>query len=63
MSLDQIVAGRTFDDATSDTRRTEVYVGMRSVLKLAHAAAGHAVNRGAPAIAPRDVRAVVARRG
>jgi hypothetical protein len=36
---------------------------MRSVLKLAHAAAGHALNRGAPAVAPRDVRAVVARRG
>jgi hypothetical protein len=35
---------------------------LRSVLKLAHAAAGHAVDRGARAIAARDVRAVVARR-
>lgn len=34
---------------------------LRSVLKLAHAAAGHALDRGAATIAARDVRAVVAR--
>jgi hypothetical protein len=33
---------------------------LRSVLKVAHAAAGHALGRGATTIRPRDVRAVVA---
>lgn len=33
---------------------------LRSVLKVAHAAAGHAIDRGAATIHPRDVRAVVA---
>jgi hypothetical protein len=34
---------------------------LRSVLKLAHAAAGHALGRGAASIAARDIRGVVAR--
>lgn len=33
---------------------------LRSVLKVAHAAAGHALDRDAPTIQPRDIRAVVA---
>jgi hypothetical protein len=36
---------------------------LRSVLKLAHEAAGYALGRSAPRIAARDVRSVVALRG
>jgi hypothetical protein len=67
LSLRAVRDRRVFDDATTDALRARLYVrpgsDLRSVLKVAHAAAGHALGREASLIEARDVRAVVAGQG
>ena len=58
VAIDTVIEGAAVEELQVLGERDR---DMRSVLKLAHAAAGHALARGAASIAARDIRGVVAR--